>query len=174
MERFCRWFGQAQDQRISTSRLQKGRALARRTRDPHTPLKQYRVQWGQLACVSRVDEFMMMDARRHPGCCRAVCPSWGRGVYGAKLQLVKRARFGPVIAYIRLLAGRSRTPWAVAVTKVEGTAQTSSRTRSAELAAFREFEKIFPLKATSFTSFSLSASHSRQTWVIPSHFFTIG
>lgn len=64
-----------------------------RTRDTHTPLKQYRVQWGQLARVSRVDRFMLMDARRHPGLLPSSLSSFGGQSevcteHRAKLQLV--------------------------------------------------------------------------------------
>lgn len=40
--------------------------------------------------------------------------------------------------------------------RCRGPAQSSSRTRWTEFAAFRDFEKIFPLKATSFSSSVLS------------------
>lgn len=170
MERFCRWFGQAQYQRISTLRLQKGRALARRARDPHTRLKQYRVQWGQLARVSRVDEFMLMDARRHSGCCRAVCPPWGQRDVQSEIATRLTSAFW---AGDRLHKAAVAVPNPWAVTQVEGNAQTSSRTRSTELAAFRSREDL-PFEGY-FIHFCITVFVSYFGWtpVIPSNLFSL-
>lgn len=94
----------AQNQRISTLRLQKGRALARGgPPNPHTPLEQDPVQMG--AAIMRIEgqRVYVDECEETSRLLPSVCPSWTRVWTERNCNSSNERVLGPGLAYIRQL-----------------------------------------------------------------------